>query len=314
MMRILLLILTLLTTAPAYGLVVEFKADAEVADTSVTLGDIADFDEDSDLSRALASQTVTQAPSPGQQIQVNAQPIITYFSKNNTINGSVEWRGAETIRVTRSAHQVSSAEILKIITSYLEQKKSVLPAAEIRFIPTAQPLPFAIPTGELSWQVIPSDPDILGSSRFSIIFSVDGRVRKNMSIRGRLEAMAPVVVAAGNLRKGTILTPGNLAMSSQDISSLQAPCLNPREIIGKKLTVSAKSGSVISKHHVAFPPLVKKGELVRIILKRGSLLLTASGIARSDGLQDQTIRVQNTGSQKIVYCRVAAPGIVEVAH
>lgn len=313
MIRIPLIILILLATAPAYGLVVEFKAAAEVADISVTLGDIADFDEDSDLSRALATQTVSQAPSPGQEIELNTQPIITYFSKNSSLDGAVEWRGAKTIHVTRSAHQVSSTEILGIITTYLEQKKSVLPAAEIRFIPTAQPLPFAIPAGKLSWEVIPSDPDILGSSRFSIIFSVDGRVRKNISIRGRLEAVAPVVVAAGNLRKGAILTPDNLAMSTQDISSLQTPCLNPREVIGKKLAVSVKSGGVIFKHQVVSPPLVRKGELVRIILNQGSLLLTATGIARSDGAQDQTIRVQNTGSQKIVYCRVAAPGIVEVA-
>lgn len=313
MIRILLIIMILFTTAPAYGLVVEFKAEAEVADSSVILGDIADFDEDSDLSRSLASQTIAQAPSPGKEIKLNAQPIITYFSKNSTIIDSVEWRGAATIRVTRSANQVGSAEIVNIITSYLEQKKSVLPAAEIRFIPAAQPLPFAIPAGKLSWEVVPSNPDIIGSSRFSIIFSVDGRVRKNMSIRGKVEAMAPVVVAAENLRKGTILAPGHLAMSSRDIASLKAPWLNPQEIIGKKLTVSAKAGSVISKHHVAFPPVVKKGELVRIILRQGSLLLTASGIARSDGLQDQTIRVQNAESQKIVYCRVAAPGIVEVA-
>lgn len=308
-----LLITLLLVTAPAYGLVVEFKTTAKVAGTSVTLGDIADFNDDSDLSRALATQTVAQAPSPGREIELNAQPIITYFSKNSAINESVEWRGAATIRVTRSAVQVSSAEILDIITGYLRQKKSALPLAEIRFIPSAQPLPFTMPDGELRWEVVPSDPNIIGSSRFTIIFKVDGRVRKNMSIRGKVEAIAPVVVAADNLRKGTVLTPSNLAMSTQDISSLQAPCLDPRDVIGKKLTVSVKTGHVLSEHQVAFPPLVKKGDLVRIILRRGSLLLTASGIARSDGLQDQTIRVQNTGSHKIVYCRVAAPGVVEVA-
>lgn len=312
MTRLLLIFLTLLVTTPAYGLVIEFRQAAEVTDVSVTLGDIAVFDENSELSQALASQTVAQAPSPGQEITLHTRPITQFFTNKLQLNSPVEWRGAATVRVARSGVQVSTTEILGIIDSYLLQKKDELPRAEIRFIPDAQPLPFLVPAGELSWKVIPSTPEIVGSTRFSLIFSVDGRVRKNMSVRGNLEVLAPVVIAAKSLRKGTILSAQHLAMSAQDMSKLRNPCLDPKEIIGKKLTSSITSGDVISLHQVEFPPLVKKGELVRIIVRQGKLLLTATGVARSNGLKDQTIRVQNIGSKKIIYCRVAGPGVVEV--
>jgi flagella basal body P-ring formation protein FlgA len=313
MTRIPLIILAfLIFTSAAHALVIEFKPTAAVDGVSVTLGDIAVFDEDSQVSRTLATQLIAQAPSPGQQIDLQTRSIIQYFEPRLKQDLHIDWRGAETVRVTRNAHQVSSANILGIIDTFLQQKKDELPEAEIRFIPAAQPLPFIVPPGELSWEVIPSDPEIVGSKRFAILFKVDGRLRKNMSVRGHLEVLAPVVVATGDLRKGTILTPQHLTTAVHDIGNLKNPCLDGKDIVGKKLTRSVRADSVILLPHVDFPPMVRKGELVRIILKKGTLLLTANGVARTDGKQNQTIRVQNTSSQKILYCRVTAPGLVEV--
>jgi flagella basal body P-ring formation protein FlgA len=299
--------------APAHGLVIEFKDSANVDGVSVTLGDIAVFDEDTELSRSLASQNVAQAPSPGQDIQLQTRSIRQYFDTNLNINTPIYWRGAETTTVLRNAVQISPAQILNIIDTFLEQNKTELPQAEIRFIPTSQPLPFIIPAGELRWEVIPSDPAIVGSSRFSIIFRVDGRVRKNMSVRGHLEVLAQVVVAASEIRKGEVLTPRHLATAVQDISNLREPCLNAQEILGKKITRSLKAGNVILLSQVDFPPMVRKGELVRMIVRKGTLRVSATGVARSDGKKNETIQVQNINSNKIVYCRVSRPGIVEVA-
>jgi flagella basal body P-ring formation protein FlgA len=313
MFRSLLIILTLFIAAPVHGLVIEFKDSANVDDASVTLGDIAVFDEDTELTRSLASQNIAQAPSPGQSIQLQTRSIQKYFDSNLNINAEIYWSGAETTNVVRNAVQISPAQILNIIDTFLDQNKHELPQAEIRFIPTSQPLPFIIPAGELRWEVIPSDPAIVGSSRFSIIFRVDGRVRKNMSVRGHLEVLTRVVVAASEIRKGTVLTSQHLATAVQDISNLQEPCLNAQEILGKKVTRSFKAGNVIFLSQVDFPPMVRKGELVRMLVSKGSLRISATGVARSDGKHNETIQVQNINSNKTVYCRVSRPGIVEVA-
>jgi len=314
MFRTSLIILLLAIGSNAYGLTVALNGSVEVAEATVTLGDIATFDEDTELSRALASQPVGQAPSPGQEITLQASSIIHNLTNALDRHASVQWQGATEIKVTRGATAVSSADVLQIIDTFIHDNTKELAQAKIRFIPSAQPLPFSLPSGKLTWQVIPSDPQIIGSSRFSVIFSVDGRVRKNMSVRGQLEILAQVVVMKGDIRKGTILGPQHLAMTVLDISELHAPpILNPREVLGKRLLVSLKSGRPLARNQVAFPPMVKKGDLVRIILERGGLYVTATGIARNNGAANETIRVQNISSKKIVYCRVAAPGVVEVA-
>ena len=312
MFRFAFIILLLTVCSNAYGLTVRFNGAAEVAEATVTLGDIATFNEDTDFSRALASQPVGQAPSPGQEITLQASSIINNLKNNLDQYATVLWQGSPEIKVTRGATVISSDKILQIIDAFIHDNFKQIVQAKISFFPSAQPLPFSLPAGKLTWQVIPSDPQIIGSSRFAIIFSVDGRVRKNMSVRGRLEVLAQVVVMRGDITKGTILGPQHLAMMVQDVGQLHDPIFNPRDVLGKRLLVSLKSGRPLARNQVAFPPLVKKGDLVRIILQQGSLYLTATGIARTNGAANDTIRVQNTASKKIVYCRVAAPGVVEV--
>jgi len=309
----LFIIVFLVFTVQAYGLTVNLQPTAVVAETTVTLGDIATFDEVSEFSRNLASQPVSQAPSPGQEITLQTQPIIQQLMRSVDTNlHQVQWQGAASVTISRKVTVIRSGDIVDIINQFIQENAHDLPQAKIRFIPAAQPLSFSLPAGKLTWQVIPSDPEILGSSRFSIIFSVDDRVRRNMSVRGNMEAITQVVAAKKNLPRGTILSAKDLTLAMQDIGNLRDPVFFPRKILGKKLLVSIKAGRPVTMHQVEFPPLVKKGQLVRMILQQGSLMLTATGIARNNGLADETIRVQNTQSHKIVYCRVTAPGIVEV--
>lgn len=303
----------ILFSQSAFGLVIEFQEQVLVDGVSISLGDIATFDEDTELSRTLATQTVAQAPSPGQEITLISRSIVTYFNSRINVNTPITWQGAENITVGRNSVYVSSSQILEIIDDYLDEHKDQLPKATIRFIAAEKPLPFLVPPGELSWEVIPSSPGIVKSSRFSIIFNVDGRVRKNMSVRGRLEILAPVVVATEALPRGTILNRQNIATTVKDITQLRYPATNINELIGKKVKRTYKEGQIISLSQVDFPPVIRKGELVKMIIKSGKLLITATGIARTDGKMNQTIRVQNTNSRKIVYCRVTAPGMVEVA-
>jgi flagella basal body P-ring formation protein FlgA len=63
---------------------------------------------------------------------------------------------------------------------------------------------------------------------------------------------------------------------------------------------------------IEIPPLIRKGQLVKIHINHNGMHLSASGISSMNGKQDQIIRVVNTVSKKMIYCKVSAPGIVEV--
>ena len=309
-----LLIIFLLTgcfrTAGAAEII--FKQTAEVSDAVIRLGDIAGFNEETDLTAALASQTVGPAPAPGESVVLHAQTVKQSLLSGTTVPEATGWSGSPAITVHRLGVTVGPDRILAIIADYIHDQKKNVADAEIKFIPAALPLPFSLPTGDLTYEVIPSNPGILGSSRFSIIFRVDNQVAKNMSVRGKVEATANIVVTAQALPKGTVLKAEFLTMAVTDISEMVSPQFAPDDLLGMILVRSLKAGSPVLANMVESLPVVKRGEKVKIVINSGQLYVTATGFAATDGRLNEMIRVQNISSNKLVYCRVAAPGLVEV--
>lgn len=291
---------------------IAFRPTGEVSGAVIRLGDVADFNESSDLTAALASQTIGPAPPPGEKVVLHSQTVKQALLSGNAVPEDTTWSGSPAITVHRQGITVGPDKILAIIAEYIDEQKKNLPEAEIQFIPAALPLPFILPTGELTSEVIPSNPGILGSSRFSLIFRVDNQVAKNMSIRGRIKATANIVVTARAVKKASILSPQLLTMAVTDISEITGPQFEASDLVGMKLTRSLKAGSPVLANMVESLPVVRRGEKVKIFINSGQLHVSATGFAFTDGKLDEMIRVQNLSSNKLVYCRVAAPGLVEV--
>lgn len=310
-----LLFLTLLISlycTPVKALEISFLGSASVSTAYVTLGDLAEFDEATPLTQSLATKIVAKSPQPGESLFLASNEIKKRILRKNNLRTSAQWTGSNVVKIHREGQQVHPDQLIESINAYLKEKSHDLPKAAVNFKPRSLPLPFTLPQGNLTIEVVPSNPSILKSSRFTLIMRVDGKVRRNLSIQGDLQALARVAVAKGTLKRGTILTPANTAMMVNDLSKHHNPFTNIRFVLGKRLKNSIRDAHVLNAEDVEFPPLVKKGQLVKIIYSQGSLYLTATGIARSDGLQNQVIRVKNTSSNKLIHCRVAAPGIVEV--
>ncbi|PID45631.1 MAG: flagella basal body P-ring formation protein FlgA [Proteobacteria bacterium] len=307
---VILFIVTLAT--PCFGLEVTFLAQAEVTGDSLTLGDIVQFSEESELAKTLASQVIAPAPPPGQTTGIDARQVITRIIKRNGPMDAVFWKGSSAISVTRRSIQVSKKEILQLIDTFLAENRNRLPQADISFKPAALPLPFQVPDGTVSYEVIPSNPHIIGSSRFTIICTVDGKVRKNFSVRGHLEAIAPVVVATRKLRYGDIIGPDMIELAPRDISRIENYITTPESVAGASVKRAVSRGTAIDTEAIEQPPMIKRGEFVKIIVNHNGMLLAATGIARTNGRKDDIIRVRNAHSNKLIFCRIQAPGIVEV--
>ena len=308
-----LFILVLLWSTPCLALDITFIQSSSVSKDRVLLSDITNVSEQTPLSNALGSQIVGTSPDPGLVTVLDAREIINRIEKshNSKLKGVV-WKGSPSISVTRESVTITSDKIQEIIDNYIAENIHRLPDAEISFIPDSLPLPFEIQTGSLSWDIIPSSPGVIGSSRFSIIFKVDNKVRANFSVKGHTKALASVVTATRRLRYGDIITPDMVTIRERDISTVPSYSRSTSEVIGSLVKRNIQEGSVIGPEQVKLPPVIEKGELVKIVVNHSGLVLTATGIAKSDGHIDEVIRVKNTDSNKLIYCRVQAPGLVEV--
>ena len=207
---------------------------------------------------------------------------------------------------------ISQQEMTELLNEFLADESERLPGVELRFTSLSLPEPFAVPAGHLEFQVIPAKPGVIGSRRVTLLTRVDGQIAANQSIRVELEALAEILVAAENLRRGEVLSEDKVSYQQQDISKLKQPLFNGDEVFGKRLKRTVRLGQPLLLQQIEFPPLIKRGDRVVIQAQRGGLMLTAAGEARENGLLDETIRVMNSNSHKEVLCRVTASGQVTV--
>jgi len=261
--------LTLFIASPALGLNIQLKEQALVTKKFVVLGDIASITPESTEAEQWTGCRVTYAPAPGESKVIQSASLIASLRH---ISGSekIKWSGAKNITIRRQGVEISKEGIKQIIAEFLQQNMGNLPEVELRFTSVRAPERIILPTGDLTYTVTPSKPGILGSSSFSIIFQVDGKTVKNCTVRGKLEAMAEVVTAGVTMRKGCIITADQLNIARRDISKLDKPFQAIDHVVGMQVKRTIRAGKTIDSHNVELPPVIKKGEPVKIIASRGS--------------------------------------------
>jgi len=305
-----LTLLLLLVAASCFGLEIRLKKQALVEGEMVTLGDVAELK----ANDPLADVRLLTSPDPGQEQEVSVELINTNLLQRAPDLGDVRWTGASAVKIRRDGIAIDQPKIEKIVSDYIDANRGFLPQARISFKALRFPPLFFLPRGHLTTEVIPSDPQILDSHRLSILFRIDGQTMENLSLRGEFEAVAPAVVAATDLSRGTVLSAQDLNLVTTNIVGLRNPCFDIEELVGKVLKRSVRQGNFLDRSAVEFPPVVARGELVTMVLKHGAMELTARGEARQDGQMGETIRVRNLGSKRDVLGKVVGPGLIEVEY
>jgi flagella basal body P-ring formation protein FlgA len=306
-----LVLLLLFAAAPALATTIQLHEQAQVSTPFIHLGDIADIAPADREAKKWAEQRISRAPEPGKSKILQSASLIASLRHIKDAK-NIHWSGAEHVTVSRQGLIISKEQIKRIIAEFIGNNLKKLPEADVRFTSVRAPEKIILPTGKLSYTVRPSKPGILGSSSFSIIFKIDEKTVKNCSVRGKLEAMAEVATAAVNVRKGSIITADQIELTRRDISRLDTPYPSIDQVVGLQAKRTIRAGRALDSHNVEPPPVIRKGEPVKIIVDKGALQITTSGVAIMDGRPGDFIRVKNIRSSKLVYCRVDAPGVVSV--
>lgn len=220
--------------------------------------------------------------------------------------------GASTSVAGKTGQLIDQHEIRQILDDYLAEQSQLLPHVDLRFKSVSLPKPYRVPDGRISYEVIPAKPGVVGSRRMTLMTRVDGQIVNNQSVRVEIEALAEVAVATGYLRRGAVLGESDIELRYQDIERLKEPFFSLDGLAGKRLKRTVRLGDPLQKSLVEFPPVVKKGEQVVIQAQKRGFLLTATGIARQDGVPGDEIRVINSTSHREILCQVVSHGFVTV--
>jgi len=304
-------LLILLLALPAHAVDLPLLESAEVAGTQVMLRDLLSPADGHRLDPLVGSILLFRAPEPGMKRKVSRETLARLVERQLN-KDQLRLVGASNVTVSRKGVWIEPVEVETVLSDYLAAAESQLNGVHLSFEKIYLPPHFMVPSGKLEHQIIPSEPQVIGSQRMTLITRVDGQVVSNRSIRVLIKAMAQVVVASADLRRGEEVAPASLLLQEQDISKLEEPFFALDELVGKQVKQAVRAGQPLQRRQIDFPPLIKRGEKVVIQAHSRNMSLKASGEALQNGEQGETIRVRNTQSQREILCSVLASGLVSV--
>ena len=160
-----------------------------------------------------------------------------------------------------------------------------------------------LPKGQLNWNFnLPGRKKRIGQVPFQLTLTQEGRVLRQMRLQAQVQVTYNLFKANHSLKRGHILEMNDVEVTEvQSRKMLRNVVTDRDQMQGYQLTRNIGEGETLSTYMLKKVPLVKRGDRITLIAKRGSLKVTAPGVVRENGFKDQMVKVENLQSHKVVY-------------
>ncbi len=128
-------------------------------------------------------------------------------------------------------------------------------------------------------------------------------------VRGSVTA--DVVVAAADVRAGSIIDAAALAIERRELANVADALSDPAAIEGKSSRRALRRGQVVSRRWLIEPMLVKRGADVNIVARNTGVEVHVAGEALGNGRRDDVVTVRNKTNGNTLRARVIGDNTVE---
>ncbi|MEA1945792.1 MAG: flagellar basal body P-ring formation chaperone FlgA [Thermodesulfobacteriota bacterium] len=143
--------------------------------------------------------------------------------------------------------------------------------------------------------------------------NVNGQVKNEVLLSGYIDVFESVVCTSRNLKRGEVVEKDDVYLAKRNVSRLSP----------KVLTHIGKAEGLMAKHNIKADtclkewmleksPVVKRGDIVKIMAESGNLKVTVPGRVLMKGCTGELIKVQNLMSKKDIYAKVVNNSTVMV--
>lgn len=212
-----------------------------------------------------------------------------------------------------SVRKVQPYDLTELITQYVRDHSSWA-ADDIR-IEFPVKMPEVNLKGEkISYDISPRGREaMVGNCNFIVRFYDNGVQVAKYPIRVDIEIQENYLASARLIKRNAIIEPNDIQVMKRWVRTPSLKSIAAAdEIVGKRFVADIGPDREIKRSMIKEPVLVKKGEMVRIVLDDGQMSLMAMGVAEEEGVDRQRIRVKNLSSQKVIFAKVVGEAFVRV--
>lgn len=208
---------------------------------------------------------------------------------------------------------VPEAEVKQAITDFLVNRTKGL-NVELNIRKIGYRGDMKLPAGKIDYEIVaPRQWEGWGTCNLALIVRVNDHVERNLSVHIEVEALTDMLVTTRPVERGEVVAAADVAVQKRDLAEVGGRiCRSAEEVVGKRVRTGMRANVPVRSDWVEKVPLVKRGQMVTILLENESLRITASGQTKDAGGEGDTVMVRNLNSQKYVPARVVDMNTVRV--
>jgi flagella basal body P-ring formation protein FlgA len=285
---------------------------------TLTLRDRIMVDDDvvrlSDLFQESLSDgdiAVAQAPKAGQTLTLDAR-----FLQQVARAYRLSWKPSskyQKVTVGRMSQRVTAPMVRDAIAIAVQER--IGSSSDLDIVLDGGDLELDLPTdveNSVAVSAINFDPN---SNRFAavLVAPADGPPVIQRNVFGTAHEMAQIPVPKRLISAGDVIAAEDLEWQPVHLTRLSANSLTDAEqLVGRMAKRPLKVGQILRQSDVAVSPIVRKNDLIRLVVKTGQMTLSVQGKALQDGALGQTVRVVNVNSNRQLSGTVIDAGTVAI--
>lgn len=283
----------------------------EVSGDYVLLGDISKITADRQSRKTLRALRLGKSPVSGSFKILKKKRIEQYLSRRGWRNIIVN--APEKIQVWRKSYALSkneiSSKVKKTIIENMPWPKDmavidVYTSKEVTKIPDSKP--------DLKVE-FPRNFNFLGTELVRVQILVNGMKVRTLWVKSNIKIYSDMVRAARPILRNEILNEKDLFIDKKLVSFVQTGIFNNvGEIAGMRAKRAVKKGAVILDSDIAIPAIIRRGNILNILAKKGLLTVSTKGKAMEKGFKGKIMKVENLSSKKVILAEVVDSKTVKI--
>ena len=310
-------------TTAAEPVTITLRASAEVAESIVEIGHVADLSGGTaSLRNEIARLDLTDINVGGEE-SIKRRHVEVRLLLSDVERAQYRVVGTNTVRVRHEEAAVDLAGDASITTpiqlAYAARAQMPVEQFIVRLTQPVRDL------GENSSQftVRPFMPTVprLGDVRLRVGLYLNNRLVKTIPVSANIQQLRPVVTAAAEIKPGEIILASHIQVTHQPQSSATS-VVSAEQLIGRTARRRLEQGQRVDVRDVSSttqakpdPYLIKTRAVIRIVARKGTLTISADagGVALRNGRLGDFIPVRNLRSGREITGEVISSTEVQVS-
>ena len=280
-----------------------------VTGSRIYLNDV--IESDTHLPTNTKDMVLMNAPAPGKDKFLPGKWVASVIRTKGRLSDSVEITAPEQVHIRRAYQTITTERLEDFFYSYVEGRIED-PEFKITRIKVRGTDKF--PVGAITLDLLEPEPQkITGRVNLRVMVKVDGEKFGWLTLSGWVDCYETVVCTSSYLSRGTVLKPADLEYERMNTSRMPAAVIRDlNDAVGKRLKRNIKAGNYLRRNMLSVPPVIHKGDKVKLVAKSGNIKIVTLGIAKSAGGTGDQIRIENMTSKKTIVGRIKDASTVEV--